>query len=103
MRALLQRVDWANVVVAGSEVGAIQEGLLVFLGVRKGDTRKEAEMLAEKVAQLRIFEDEQGKMNLDVIQTKGQILVVSQFTLYADTKKGRRPAFTDAEDPEAAQ
>ena len=103
MRALLQRVSWANVVVSGSEVGSVEQGLLIFLGIRKGDTQSAADYLAEKIAHLRIFEDEAGKMNLDCKQSEGNALVVSQFTLYADTRKGRRPAFTDAEEPEKAK
>jgi D-tyrosyl-tRNA(Tyr) deacylase len=103
MRAFIQRVIWANVVVAGSEIGAIDTGLLVFLGIKKGDSEKEIETLVQKISKLRIFEDRQGKMNWDLEQVEGSVLVVSQFTLYADTRKGRRPAFTDAEEPEKAQ
>lgn len=103
MRALLQRVTWGNVAVAGSEIGAIGPGLVVLLGVRKGDGEAQALALAKKITGLRVFEDEQGKMNLDLKQIKGEVLVISQFTLYADTRKGRRPAFTDAEDPAPAK
>jgi len=103
MRALIQRVSWANVVVSGSEIGSIEQGVLILLGAKKGDDKSHAETLAKKIAFLRIFEDENGKMNLDLQQVGGGALVVSQFTLYADTRKGRRPAFTDAEDPEKAR
>lgn len=103
MKALLQRVNWANVVVAGSEVGAIQEGLLVLVGFRHGDGAIDLERIADKCCQLRIFSDEAGKMNLDIQQMKGSFLIVSQFTLYADCQKGRRPAFTDAAEPGVAK
>lgn len=103
MRALIQRVNWANVVVAGSEVGSIDTGLLVFLGIRQGDQEKDSQFLAQKIATLRVFEDESGKMNWDLKQIGGSVLVVSQFTLHADTKKGRRPAFTASEKPEHAK
>lgn len=96
MRAVLQRVSRARVVVEGKAVGEIGAGLLVLLGVGKGDDSKIAAQLAEKTAQLRIFNDEQGKMNLSLLDTGGAALVVSQFTLYGDTSKGRRPAFVDA-------
>jgi D-tyrosyl-tRNA(Tyr) deacylase len=103
MRALLQRVTEARVSVAGEAVGAIGPGLLVLLGVGHGDGEKEALALATKTANLRIFEDEQGKVNLSLLDTSGEALVVSQFTLYADTRKGRRPSFTDAAEPESAK
>src|SRR5690349_8361333 len=103
MRALLQRTNWANVTVAGSEIAAIDVGLLVLLGIRKGDSDAQAAALAKKIADIRIFEDESGKTNWDLKQVGGSVLVVSQFTLYADTQKGRRPAFTDAEEPRRAE
>ncbi len=108
MRALLQRVSHASVSVAsrpGGEPRAISEigkGLLILLGVGHGDGEEQARFLAEKVATLRIFEDDQGKTNLSVLDVKGEALVVSQFTLYADARKGRRPSFTDAAAPELA-
>jgi D-aminoacyl-tRNA deacylase len=103
MRALLQRVGRAAVTVDGTQVAKIDRGLLILLGVGHGDTEAQAQFLAEKVANLRIFEDQGGKTNLSVLDVEGQALVVSQFTLYADTRKGRRPSFTDAADPETAE
>ena len=96
MRALIQRVDHASVTVEGSCVGKIEKGLLVLLGVGPNDSEKEADFLAEKCANLRIFTDENDKMNLSLLDIGGQMLVVSQFTLYADCKKGRRPSFVGA-------
>lgn len=103
MRALLQRCKSASVTVAGETVGAIDAGLLVLLGVGAGDDEKDAEYLADKTAGLRIFEDESGKMNLSVLDVGGAVLSVSQFTLYGDARRGRRPSFTDAARPERAQ
>ncbi|GIX46199.1 MAG: D-aminoacyl-tRNA deacylase [Candidatus Tectimicrobiota bacterium] len=103
MRALVQRVARAEVQASGQTVAAIGPGLLVLLGVHCQDTAQEAHALAHKLVTLRIFEDEQGKMNLDVRQTGGAVLVVSQFTLYADCRKGRRPSFTQAAPPERAE
>ena len=103
MRALIQRVARAEVCVADTIVGAIDRGLLVLLGVREGDTVRDIEYLASKVVTLRIFEDAQGKMNHDVQDIQGAVLVVSQFTLYADSRKGRRPSFTQAARPALAQ
>lgn len=103
MRAVLQRVSEAAVVVAGQSVGAIGHGLLVLLGVGAGDTEAEARLLAERTAQLRIFADQDGKFNLSLVEVGGSALVVSQFTLYADTRKGRRPSFSDAAAPETAE
>jgi D-tyrosyl-tRNA(Tyr) deacylase len=103
MRAVLQRVKHGKVSVAGRPVAAIDDGLVILLGIGHGDTEAVAQALAEKVAHLRIFEDSQGKMNLSIHDTGGQAIVVSQFTLYADTRKGRRPSFTDAALPDVAR
>lgn len=103
MRALIQRVTQANVSVEGKEVSAISAGLLVLVGVQKGDTPSDAEYLARKTAALRIFEDAAGKMNLSVKDKGGQALVVSQFTLAGDTSRGNRPGFDGAAKPEDAK
>jgi D-tyrosyl-tRNA(Tyr) deacylase len=103
MRALVQRVTEARVDVDGRTSGAIGRGLLVLLGVAKYDTRADADYLAGKVTELRIFADEAGKMNRSVIETGGALLVVSQFTLYGDCRKGRRPAFDLAAPPDLAR
>jgi D-aminoacyl-tRNA deacylase len=108
MRALLQRVSHASVTVAavpqtaGQVISKIDKGLVILLGVGHRDGEEQARFLAGKIANLRIFEDEQGKTNLSVLDVKGEALVVSQFTLYADARKGRRPSFTDAAVPEVA-
>lgn len=102
MRAVLQRVSRARVVIAGETVGEIGRGLLVLLGVARTDTRAQAEWLAEKTVALRIFEDDEGKMNRSVAEVGGSVLIVSQFTLYGDCAKGRRPSFIDAAVPETA-
>jgi D-tyrosyl-tRNA(Tyr) deacylase len=102
MRAVLQRVSRAAVVVDGEIVGAIERGLLVLLGVAATDTAAEMQRLAEKTAGLRIFADEAGKMNRSVGDVGGELLVVSQFTLFGDCRKGRRPSFVDAAPPEIA-
>ena len=102
MRAVVQRVSHARVLVERQVVGQIDRGLLVLLGVTHGDTDAQAQWLAEKVIGLRIFEDAEGKMNLGVEEIGGQVLVVSQFTLYGDCRKGRRPSFIDAAGPELA-
>ena len=99
----MQRVTYAKVEVDGAVVGEIGSGLLVLLGVAKGDTTMDAEFLAAKVAQLRIFADEAGKMNRSVTEAGGAMLVVSQFTLYGDCRKGRRPSFDSAAPPEDAR
>jgi D-tyrosyl-tRNA(Tyr) deacylase len=103
MRALLQRVSKASVTVNGQTLSVIGKGLLILLGVGHGDGEEQAKFLAEKIAHLRVFEDEQAKTNLSVLDVRGQAIVVSQFTLYADTRKGRRPSFTDAALPEVAE
>lgn len=103
MRALLQRVNEASVRVDGKTTGAIGTGLLVLLGVGKGDTLERARWLAEKVVSLRIFADEQGVMNRSLADLRGEILLISQFTLYADCRKGRRPSFDSAESPQIAE
>lgn len=102
VRAVLQRVSWARVKVDGEVTGEIGGGLLALLGVAKGDTEKEAEMLAKKTTELRIFEDEAGKMNRSLLEVGGGCLVVSQFTLFAECRKGRRPFFGNAEAPQRA-
>jgi D-tyrosyl-tRNA(Tyr) deacylase len=108
MRALIQRVSHASVSIPSSSPGKwnviseIGKGLLILLGVGHGDGEEQARFLAEKAAHLRIFEDENGKTNLSVLDVKGEAIVVSQFTLYADARKGRRPSFTDAAEPEVA-
>lgn len=103
MKAVLQRVRDASVSVDGRTVGSIRAGLLVYLGVAKGDTEADAAWLAEKIAGLRVFEDVDGKMNLSVLDAGGGILAVSQFTLLADARKGRRPSYNDAAAPELAE
>ena len=103
MRALLQRVTHASVTVAGETVGEAGAGFLILLGVMQGDTDEQAEKLAEKTALLRVFEDEAGKMNRSLLDIGGDALVVSQFTLCADTRKGRRPSFTDSAPPKEAK
>jgi len=103
MRAVVQRVRSSRVVVDGKVVGEIDRGLLVLLGIRTGDTIDQARWLADKVVGLRILEDEQGKMNVSVADAGGSVLVVSQFTLYGDCSKGRRPSFIDAARPEDAE
>jgi len=102
MRAVLQRVSRARVLVDGAVLGEIGRGLLVLLGVSRADDRAQARWLAEKVVALRIFEDADGKMNRDVTEVGGGVLVVSQFTLYGDCKKGRRPSFVEAAAPDIA-
>jgi D-tyrosyl-tRNA(Tyr) deacylase len=103
VKAVLQRVRCGRVSVDGDTIAVIGRGLVVLIGVGQTDTTSEAEWLAEKCAVLRVFEDEQGKTNLSVQDVDGEVLVVSQFTLYADTRKGRRPSFIHAAPPEMAQ
>lgn len=102
MRVLIQRVSRASVTVNEETISRIGNGLLILLGIGHDDREEQAAFLAEKTANLRIFEDEQGKTNLSVLDVKGEAIVVSQFTLYADTRKGRRPSFIDAALPEKA-
>ena len=102
MRIVLQRVKSASVSIEGTVVGEIEQGFLLLVGVGPDDTRDDASYLARKIAGMRIFSDENGKMNLSIDQVGGKILSVSQFTLFADTKKGNRPSFTGAAGPEAA-
>lgn len=103
MRAVVQRVAWARVSVAGEVVGAIERGFLVLLGVADGDSREDALHLAQRIARLRVFEDAAGKMNLGLSEVGGKMLVVSQFTLLGDCRKGRRPSFDQAARPEIAR
>ena len=103
MRAVIQRVTYARVEVDGAVVGEIGPGLLVLLGVAKGDTTADADYLASKIAQLRIISDDAGKMNRSVLEAGGAMLAVSQFTLYGDCRKGRRPSFDGAAAPEDAR
>ena len=103
MRALVQRVSEASVSVDGNEVARIGAGMLVLLGVRRGDGEAEADRIAAKLLALRVFEDEAGKMNLSVRDVGGELLCVSQFTLYGDTRKGNRPSFVEAAPPDEAE
>jgi len=103
MRAVLQRVNHGCVVVDGEKIAEINHGLVILLGVGPDDGEDQIEYLVNKIANLRIFEDDQGKINLSVLDVSGEAIVVSQFTLYADTRKGRRPSFTNAAPPEIAR
>ncbi|KJS83896.1 MAG: D-tyrosyl-tRNA(Tyr) deacylase [Peptococcaceae bacterium BICA1-8] len=103
MRAVIQRVRQASVSVEGDIVGRINRGIVVLLGITHDDTEEDAKYLAEKIGNLRIFEDESNKLNLSLLDIKGKILSVSQFTLYGDCRKGRRPSFTEAADPKLAE
>jgi D-tyrosyl-tRNA(Tyr) deacylase len=103
MRAVVQRVSQASVWVQGQQVAAIGEGLLVLLGIWQMDTPEDAVQLARKIVHLRIFDDAEGKLNRSLLETRGHMLVVSQFTLYADCRKGRRPSFVEAARPEVAK
>ena len=102
MRAVVQRVSRASVTVEGNVTGSIEKGLLVFLGIEEADTSEDVKYICDKVANLRIFEDEQGKMNRSVLDEGGSVLLVSQFTLYGDARNGRRPSFSKAARPENA-
>ena len=103
MRAVIQRVKSAQVCVDNRVTGSIEKGLLILLGVGKRDSESDISFLASKIPELRIFEDESGKFNLSLKEIDGEMLVVSQFTLYADCRRGRRPSFTEAEEPAAAK
>jgi D-tyrosyl-tRNA(Tyr) deacylase len=103
MRALLQRVTRASVVVDGQVVGSIGHGFLILLGIGQGDSEAQVQTLVEKIVHLRVFGDDEGKMNRSLLDIEGEALVVSQFTLYADIRKGRRPSFTNAAPPELAE
>jgi D-tyrosyl-tRNA(Tyr) deacylase len=103
MRTLVQRVSKASVTVEDKVISQIGKGLVVLLGIGHDDGEAQTAFLAEKIANLRIFEDEQGKTNLSILDVRGEAIVVSQFTLYADTRKGRRPSFIDAAQPEVAE
>ncbi|MBO4304400.1 MAG: D-tyrosyl-tRNA(Tyr) deacylase [Lentisphaeria bacterium] len=103
MKALLQRVSEGSVSVEGEELGRIGKGLVILFGAGNSDTEKDAEYLAEKCVNLRIFEDEEGKMNRSLLDVDGEVLIISHFTLYGDCRKGRRPGFSDAAEPERAE
>ena len=102
MRAVIQRSAWSRVCVAGKQQSETGPGLVVLLGIKKGDQINDGKYLMNKIINLRIFEDENGKMNRSLADVNGEMMLISQFTLYADARKGRRPSFTDAEDPEEA-
>jgi len=103
MRSVVQRVDRVRVYVDNKRISEIEKGLLVLLGIEQGDLEKDADYLSDKIMNLRIFEDENGKMNLSLLDICGEMLVVSQFTLLGDCRKGRRPSFTAAENPDRAR
>jgi D-tyrosyl-tRNA(Tyr) deacylase len=103
VRAVIQRVDFARVKIDGKTIGEIKRGFLVLLGVEKEDEEADADYLVDKIINLRVFEDDNGKMNLSLLDVSGEMLVVSQFTLLADCKKGRRPSFVNAGNPELAE
>ena len=102
MRAVVQRTTGSRVLVDNQEIATIDKGLMILLGIRKGDSTRDADYLMDKIINLRIFPDENDKMNLSLLDIGGEILLVSQFTLYGDVRKGRRPSFTEAELPDAA-
>ncbi len=103
MRAVIQRVNWARVVVGGEVTGAIERGLLVYLGIGRGDGERERRFVVDKLVNLRIFENDAGKLDKSVLDLGGSVLIVSQFTLYADVTRGRRPGFDAAMRPEEAE
>src|SRR4030042_6137392 len=103
MRSVVQRVDRAKIRVGGKCISMIGKGILVFLGIQQGDEERDADYLSDKIIHLRIFEDEKRKMNLSLLAIKGEMLVVSHFTLFGDCRKGRRPSFTEAENPALAR
>ena len=103
MKAVIQRVAMAKVIVKDKLISEIGPGMLILLGIKRGDSENQVRELAQRCSNLRIFEDNKGKFNLSLIDTKGEALVVSQFTLLADSSRGRRPSFTDAEEPEKAE
>lgn len=103
MRSVVQRVDRAEIRIGEKCISMIGNGILVFLGIQQGDGERDADYLYDKIIHLRIFEDEKGKMNLSLLDIKGEMLVVSQFTLLGDCRKGRRPSFTEAENPDRAR
>lgn len=103
MRGVIQRVSSASVSIGGDIAGKIEKGIVIFLGIRTGDNRDDLKWLAEKVVNLRIFEDHQGKMNRSLKDINGQMLIISQFTLYGDCRKGRRPGFSRAAPPQTAE
>jgi D-aminoacyl-tRNA deacylase len=103
MRSVVQRVDRVRVYIGDKRISEIAKGLLVLLGIEQGDLEKDADYLSDKIMNLRIFEDEKGKMNLSLLDIRGEMLVVSQFTLLGDCRKGRRPSFTGAENPDRAR
>ncbi len=102
MKVVIQRVSHANVKIEGKEVGAIQTGLLLLLGVSPDDNQEDIDYLVKKITNMRIFSDEEGKMNLSILDIKGELLIISQFTLHASTKKGNRPSFINAAKPDLA-
>ena len=102
MRAVIQRSAWSRVCVEGKQQSETGPGIVVLLGIKKGDQISDGQYLMNKIINLRIFEDEKGKMNRSLADINGEMMLISQFTLYADARKGRRPSFTDAEDPEVA-
>ncbi len=103
MRAVIQRVDWAAVSVAGVEIARIGKGILALVGIARDDSREDSEWMAKKISELRVFDDSEGKLNLSLLDVGGQLLVVSQFTLYGDCRKGRRPSYSDAAPPAEAE
>ena len=103
MKAVIQRVQKAFIEIGGEAVAEIARGLVIFVGIKKGDHKKDALYLARKIAELRLFEDEAGRIHFNILEAGGEALVVSQFTLYADCRKGRRPSFVAAEVPEKAE